>query len=1740
METNNQINLLQSINNYFCIDPNKVTDRDGNVINRYVKHENLVMYANLKARVKNRSVTVGGDTIVNYNFRKNNIKSLNILKPTEKDYFSTSWVDTINNERDTSESFGIEKIKIKQTPSLIPQVVIEFTDPRGDGLFNREINNSQDEKASPYSAFFQMPYPIFELDVKGYYGKAVKFLLNLLNFNSSFDETTNNYKITAEFVGHTYALLADMNMYYGIVAPYMFKIDNDNFSFLGEKYLDEVYSEQINSLRSKISNEDSERNDYINNKIREIEQLKVNGRWLTIVDLITLSQRIESFFNRETNLSQDITNILSEITDYVTELSNLENSTLKIKNLNFDEIDNSENFDFLDYEVSVFNSYYKIKDFTIVNEDNKLLYRDIIRDDSFNRDILTRTSTNTIDVSGVLQEINRLKEEIRKFKQTKDNFIDEIISQDVIEFIGFKPTIENVFRVMLNCFETFFKLMITTTEYAIDSRANIDNLVPADNFLTNELLYPWFTYYKNKEDLGNVLAYPSDVRLNKPNGFNSTFIPEIDFVEEFIRAQTRVDSQIIDSQNFNEDIINNDQNIVATNPISSIQYPFEGDISPKYLNDNITEDYRDIISSALIVYSAYGNNPFSINEQNAGTTPNAVSNNTKFYQLLGKIDAINFINNINNTNSNRNIINFINNFVTNAPNLDTNTFIRSYLDYYLDVSNTLGFNENIGSINPGLRLIDKELVDEDNETEKYYQDDSNLQVIVLDPKRYYNSLNSIINTKFTHPLNLRTTRNGDTFERFNDGVINYNFNENGFLYHEYSDYIGQNFYGNTTNNIKKLLESNIMTPYITSADTDSFLYAYYFLNSIDVRPRFQNEIKYSSIGIVNKYQVLRDGALFYYDELLGNQNNSGITINRQIFNYESLISTEPLNPDTVDAILNTFNLNSNNSNASQFKVYEDLKGPNISFFIRDYVNNSDFYIGNLINLGENRYKLDKSLIIDNPFNDSFDITSISFTSELKNGILPKSDSEYIQGNLKILDPINDINRFLFDNGGQFTLESDDSLFYDFSEDLTDSYIDFAKQQFILFARSEFNTIINNLIILNISEDELKKNISTDGTSNIDFYNTLSDRLTENLSNFVNNIIYKESFIYRFTQKTPIDIFNSLSSETNVIKLTSINNYLYGFITELRQSRGELVENIPSDVLADRNSVLSNEDIKLQLYNTFKNIHDKWIVPLSEEEINQTSKNSRVNFSYVYQSQTLNGDLSISDRTLFDHFYFLDRANRNIGDKALVDIKIFNSLSDGTNLKAGLFGFISEILSKGGWVFHPLTNYINFYGNNQEDISSIFEETPFIDFNESSPSFVCQYVGGYSTHLDLSSKVNTENGFKNDGFDTRVESLPLDFTSASNSSFNFNSNQVVSFAVDVGIENQNIFKSVGFNQKEFRETSESLIAISQLVDRDNNKNVQPLSSNIFNLYSRRSYTARVLSMGCLNIQPTMYFFLRNIPMYSGHYLIIDVEHDITANNITTNFTGNRVPLFRLPLVEDVVANIRTEFVKGISDGFLNGTYNDNSVNNLSQYNSNKDTKGLKSYNELPLRTNIPFTTITKQNFANSLLKLANNYSNIVLTYTMSIALIEQTLNKTELRFPNNNPFGLQSDVGLQRSFNNLPAYNFYANDDESRKRFLGFNTLDDGILFATENVKRRLDRYAKSNNLDSGEAFAEFWQRTYNLLIDSDAEWSLFVETNGKLIRTGKVKVDRTANGGWSARRNNLISLYNDAKVFLNF
>ena len=319
-------------------------------------------------------------------------------------------------------------------------------------------------------------------------------------------------------------------------------------------------------------------------------------------------------------------------------------------------------------------------------------------------------------------------------------------------------------------------------------------------------------------------------------------------------------------------------------------------------------------------------------------------------------------------------------------------------------------------------------------------------------------------------------------------------------------------------------------------------------------------------------------------------------------------------------------------------------------------------------------------------------------------------------------------------------------------------------------------------------------------------------------------------------------------------------------------------------MADSRTAVDADDLKLDLYNQFKVFNDRWV-----------------------------SGLDVKNHTLFERFLFFDRANRDIGDKAIINIwdilKLDTPFDVGNDktLTQSVSSYLSTILANNYFNFIPLPAYINFYqvgnDNSQEQGNAMFKTYTTVDYLDSAPAFLCQYVGPPSSQLNVKT---TNNGYTDDGFSLNlVTNNPLAGPDCGNKKL---SNKVMGFNVDFGIPNQNIFESVTLDQSQFTNTSESYQILQQMADSGAGGATSMASSSLYNIYASRSYTATITCIGNVTIQPTMYFQLRYLPMFNGPYLILNVEHTISPNNIETSFSGVRVPVPKLPNISDLTQRI----------------------------------------------------------------------------------------------------------------------------------------------------------------------------------------------------------------------------------------
>lgn len=394
----------------------------------------------------------------------------------------------------------------------------------------------------------------------------------------------------------------------------------------------------------------------------------------------------------------------------------------------------------------------------------------------------------------------------------------------------------------------------------------------------------------------------------------------------------------------------------------------------------------------------------------------------------------------------------------------------------------------------------------------------------------------------------------------------------------------------------------------------------------------------------------------------------------------------------------------------------------------------------------------------------------------------------------------------------------------------------------------------------------------------------------------------------------IKIFATQKLKDSSLNLTNFYNLMDNYLVESENYIGNVLnvmlplvrKNLPNVIIGEDTSATRagleagfTEQTRTELWETFKALNDTWIAGFDFET-----------------------------KTLFEDVMLVDRASRNVGDKILVDIfGIINLLEDGeteknkgsNSYRNTLLDMVTTILVTNNFQHFMLPAYVNFY--NVQDAAKnptprpdgtlevgnmMFGNYLNVDYRESSPKFLCYYVSKPSEHL----KMNDEYRFRDDGFDLRRASdNPLIENLANKTDWD-KSNKIVGFNIDITRENQQLFTSFSVSQDPGKPTTESLAILDQMANVQKNRRSSTQNVSLYNLYKNRSYSCSVDMMGCALIQPMMYFNLRNVPMFSGPYMILSVTHTIDENNFKTTFEGVRQPFYSLPTVDNFLQTLNT--------------------------------------------------------------------------------------------------------------------------------------------------------------------------------------------------------------------------------------
>ena len=1445
-----------SNDNFFTVvvDPNGINKE--NELN-----EDLFIYVDLRALPKTRSLVQTDGSVTNEIFESKGISFIASKKQNNNNYLTTDYTNIGGSNSKEVEGFGIKNISIEYGKEFNPLIKIEFLDVRGAGLLNGYETVDENgilSNNSIFSSFFSLPYPLFKLTVKGYYGKAVSYCLHLMKWSMELDGDKGDFKIVADFQGYTFAFFNDILMRHLITV-----VNTD----VGQEALKKQNVISVSELVSRLGKLTNIAEEFKKNN-KTFEELKfINSLLLDRIEI--LSNSIGEVMN-VANISSFGTPLpipqLTNGTDqlFIRDVGLISEEKLETLKAIVEDLGTyvKEYNDFITTNSSKYpyGNEYKIDDFdisvptvaNIIDESTTNVIIDKVKKDglSDNNALTTASAIKSrlnlpdnstkkfyvIDFHKFRKEISQIKTDLIKKRNDVEKNVNEELNKDIETQLNLKLNISNVFEILLGNVEAYLNVIYDYSLAADNPLIQSQRLkaIRGGNFSTDIPVT-----YENR-----VFPFPSTYDSNTGEeiwigdivGDDNPYFPEIELVRKSLN------STVTSEGNYNKEKNQNDAGVSLSDVgdswiplfLEDKDKPYNNANTYSYIGNDIPSEYFVEIKTRL--FKGYINYYYD-----SDTIINLAKTDASFafYQTNEPI-LRNLFNNATDSTFIDNFVSTIFDPLTLASIFTSDSiYIGSSTDTKGTVLENLSLNSEfakdsaiIGNIqNQSKRKIIKEINDELEAIKKPLED----ILIVNSDKTVHRQID-----KNTYLIK------GDITDLIWTEEIKTNIKK---------------FYKSETSN--DLLQEKPVTFTITSKINDFSLFdgqinpVLDFAKSIDPNSKFTN-IKRNKIGL----DILK--------------TTYGVSMS--------------------NLGLSSGNSNSNSILDAYYYVYASPAEKAYLFLLTTPIDNiTDFY--KIFTIG-GMYKITKMQMawVAGQF------WRAKYIKDFGEDIFINIFKSFLDSGIDNLDA-NNIQLL----GTMLTNLSNDTKKY-----LPDLSL-FSKSFIDKLVRFYDNWVINAYYTtqgLPISDYTNKdKSIETVLYNFLDFYK---------LNSQYPNSPYFESFKYfydlllkEFTEPMDLHVTN-VNSHTNSFVLTTVpENVQRSYATQWISTFKKLVARANGNQVKTNNLgtgteqfYVSDKDTKLAAYKYFKNLYDKWIGGTRDGKV----------------FNSCSGGLSNNPNTkLIDRFHFVDTTFNPIGHVAVVDPEVLRTLTTLTD--QSLFNFLSKLGEASGFMNFVLPSFIN-YKTPKEGLEMWKPQTTIEDVNSGAAYFCVYRQHKDSKTLDIGKKsfyVNDGFDFRDSdvgniptGFKKRV---PLNLDQVPNDKDKYN---LVVFRVGYADQNQNIFKSIKMNQTEHKASMEYVKAFIENFDPKGSTKPMYKKANLYNIFSLRSYQCEVTCLGNLNVHPLNYFQLDNMPFYHGAYQIIKVSHNITPNNAETTFTGQRMPRYLHPIIQAITTFVKIP----LSDSLFN--------------------------------------------------------------------------------------------------------------------------------------------------------------------------------------------------------------------------
>lgn len=558
---------------------------------------------------------------------------------------TSTYTESGSGARGGREHLGINSIDINFNSQFFPVVKMSLTDVRGSGLMCPAEMDYFDKGATGfknfYSALFHFPYPRFLLTIKGFYGNKITFILAVEDVKTELNAETGNFDVNISFIGYMYGLYTDIPFTLLLAAPYIGGLSENNSGKLETNaYWNEKkefcfansdgsngphictfieYLEKYQQVIEKINKGDivgtRDLSQYLSkkNELATFEELK--KRYDNSLDafneenknIINFSYTSDEYFSIYFSNKNEFLINEKTVSDFFMQLSeckqydNIRQNTWKegAKTVTGEKaLGNAGSifWRFTDNSVRFNSGSSKAKE--IYNRFPNDTREDRIKQfEEFINGNLGKITENTYfcilwkdNFSGkIADKCNELE---GKINESLTDAANEDLSDSLSAALGFRPSLENVFRMIFAHLDTFIHFVNKTVDEIDENRKLSDYLtVEETNISSKGILPPFFGYYTKGKDNKREFTYPG--KCAKMRSF-----PEVQLVEDicnglmgcYDRVKTTLNAEAVetdDEQSNSGEALNNN----GTQP--KIKRPQGEKYAGRFIPTMMTDIFRE-------------------------------------------------------------------------------------------------------------------------------------------------------------------------------------------------------------------------------------------------------------------------------------------------------------------------------------------------------------------------------------------------------------------------------------------------------------------------------------------------------------------------------------------------------------------------------------------------------------------------------------------------------------------------------------------------------------------------------------------------------------------------------------------------------------------------------------------------------------------------------------------------------------------------------------------------------------------------------------------------------------------------------------------------------------------------------------------------------------------------------------------------------------------------------------------